>query len=247
MDPLTTAAASGLQARMDSLDLLANNLSNSSASGYKSDREFYNTYLAADAINSPDPAVGDSPVVERHWTDFSQGPLTNTGNPTDLALSGAGFFAINGPAGTLYTRNGSFEVSPQGALTTSEGYPVRVVGGQPLTLTPSAPLVVGADGTVSQNGASLGQLEVVNFADPSQLQKAAGANFVSPDPQRISPQAATNVQVAQGKLESSNASPTESAARMVMVLRNFEMLQKAVKIGADMNRQAVEEVAKVGS
>ena len=55
------------------------------------------------------------------------------------------------------------------------------------------------------------------------------------------------MQVAQGKLESSNASPTESAARMVMVLRNFEMLQKAVKIGADMNRQAVEEVAKVGS
>ena len=92
MDPLTTAAASGLQARMDSLDLLANNLANTSASGYKADREFYGTYLAHDAINSPDPAVGDSPVVERHWTDFAQGPLTNTGNPTDLALSGARVF-----------------------------------------------------------------------------------------------------------------------------------------------------------
>ena len=247
MDPLTTAAASGLQARMDSLDLLANNLSNTSASGYKADREFYSTYLASEAMNSPDPAVGDSPVVERQWTDFAQGSLTNTGNPTDLALSGPGFFAVNGPSGTLYTRNGSFEVSPQGALTTSEGYPVRLSGGQPLTLTPGAPLVVGADGALSQNGAALGQLELVNFADPSQLQKASGANFVSPDPQRVSPQAATNVQVAQGKLESSNASPTESAARMVMLLRNFEMLQKAVKIGADMNRQAVEEVAKVGS
>jgi len=130
-------------------------------------------------------------------------------------------------------------------MTTSDGYPVRLVGGQPLTLTPGAPLVVGADGTISQNGAVLGQLELVNFADPSQLQKAAGANFQSPDPQRVRPLAATNVQVAQGKLESSNASPTESAARMVMLLRNFEMLQKAVKIGADMNRQAVEEVAKV--
>ena len=94
MDPLTSAAASGLQARMDSLDLLANNLSNTSASGYKADREFYSTYLAPEAINSPDPAVGDSPVVGRQWTDFSQGSLTNTGNPTDLALAGPGFFSV---------------------------------------------------------------------------------------------------------------------------------------------------------
>src|SRR5882672_5647968 len=78
MDPLTAAAASGLQARMDSLDLLANNLSNTSTSGYKADREFYSTYLSADALNAPDPAVGDSPVVERHWTDFTQGSLTST-------------------------------------------------------------------------------------------------------------------------------------------------------------------------
>ncbi len=92
MDPLTAAAASGLQARMDSLDLLANNLANASTSGYKSDREFYNTYLSADALNNPDPAVGDSPVVERHWTDFAQGSLTNTANPTDLALSWPRFF-----------------------------------------------------------------------------------------------------------------------------------------------------------
>ncbi len=247
MDPLTAAAASGLQARMDSLDLLANNLSNTSANGYKADREFYTTYLASEAIDSPDPAVGDSPVVERQWTDFAQGPLVNTASSTDLALAGPGFFAVNGPSGTLYTRNGSFQVSPTGLLTSSEGYPVQLVGGQLLTLTPGTPLMVGADGSVSQNGAALGQLQVVNFADPNQLQKAAGANFQNPDPRRITAQAATNVQVAQGKLEGSNASPTESAARMVVLLRNFEMLQKAVKIGADMNRQAVEEVAKVGS
>jgi flagellar basal body rod protein FlgG len=247
MDPLTTAAASGLQARLDSLDLLANNMANSSASGYKADREFYSTYLASDAMNSPDPAVGDSPVVERHWTDFTQGSVTDTGNPTDLALSGRGFFAVNGPNGPLYTRNGSFQVSPQGTLTTGEGYPVRLAGGQTLTLAPGAPLIVGADGAVSQNGAPLGQLELVDFADPNLLDKAAGANFSNPDPQNIKSQAASNAQVAQGKLESSNASPTESAARLVMLMRNFEMLQKAVKIGGDMNSEAIQEVAKVGS
>jgi flagellar basal-body rod protein FlgG len=247
MDPLTAAAANGLQARMDSLDLLANNLANTSTSGYKADREFYNTYLSTDALNAPDPAVGDSPVVERHWTDFAQGPIANTGNPTDLALSGRGFFAVNGPNGTLYTRSGSFQISPQGTLTTVEGYTVRLSDGQPVTVDPNSALVVGADGSVSQNGAQLGQLQLVDFADPSLLEKAAGTNFQSPDPQRVAPQAATNVQVAQGKLEASNASPAESAARMVMLLRHFEMLQRAVKIGADMNRQAIEEVAKVGS
>jgi flagellar basal-body rod protein FlgF len=247
MDPLIAAAASGMQARMDSFDLLANNLANTSTSGFKADREFYNTYLSADALNAPDPAVGDSPVVERHWTDFSQGSITNTGNPTDLALSGRGFFAVNGPNGTLYTRNGGFQVSPQGQLVTAEGYPVRLSDGQAVTLDPNSALVVGADGTVSQNGAALGQLQLVDFADPSLLEKGPGTTFQSPDPQKVAPQAATNVQVAQGKLESSNASSAESAARMVMLLRHFEMLQKAVKIGGDMNRQAIEEVAKVGS
>jgi flagellar basal-body rod protein FlgF len=247
MDPLTAAAAAGLQSRMDSLDLLANNLANTSTSGYKADREFYSTYLSADALNAPDPAVGDSPVVERQWTDFAQGSLTGTANQTDLALSGRGFFAVNGPNGTLYTRNGGFQISPQGTLVTGEGYAVRLSDGQALTLDPNTPLVVGADGSVSQNGAALGQLQLVDFAEPRLLEKAAGTNFQSPDPQKVAPQAATNVQVAQGKLESSNTSAAESAVRMVVLLRHFEMLQRAVKIGGDMNRQAIEEVAKVGS
>jgi flagellar basal-body rod protein FlgF len=247
MDPLTAAAASGLQARMDSLDLLANNLSNTSTSGYKADREFYSTYLSAAAAEGSDPAVGDEAVVERHWTDFSQGSLVSTGSSTDLALTGAGFFAVTTPNGTLYTRNGSFQISPQGTLTTAEGYPVRAAGGQLVQLQQGFPLEVSADGQLAQNGTPLGQLELVDFKDPSQLTKAAGTYFKSPDPKTVKPVATTTAQVAQAKLESSNAQPAESAARLVMLMRHFEMLQRAVKIGADMNKQAVEEVARVGS
>jgi flagellar basal body rod protein FlgG len=247
MDPLTAAAASGLQARMDSMDLLANNLANTSTSGYKADREFYGTYLSARALGDTNPAIGDSPEVQRRWTDFAQGPLMATGNSTDLALSGPGFFAVNGPNGPLYTRNGSFQVSTQGVLTTAEGYPVRLTGGQTAQLQAGAPIQVGPDGQLSQAGVPLGTLELVDFADASQLQKAAGAYFQSPDPTTVSPIPATGVQVAQAKLESSNAVPAESAARMVMLLRHFEMLQHAVKIGAEMNQQALQEVARVGS
>ncbi|HMF77687.1 MAG TPA: flagellar basal-body rod protein FlgF [Bryobacteraceae bacterium] len=247
MDSLTAAAASGLQARMDSLDLLANNLSNTSTSGYKADREFYSTYLSAAAASGGDPAVGDAPVVERHWTDFAQGPLLSTGNPTDLALSGSGFFAVSSPNGTLYTRNGNFQISPQGTLVTAEGYPVRAAGGQPVQLQSGAPLQVSADGQLAQNGNALGQLELVDFKDPSQLTKMAGTYFRNPDPKTITPTPAASVQVAQTRLESSNAQPAESAARLVMLMRHFEMLQHAVKIGTEMNKQAMEEVARVGS
>ena len=246
MDPLTAAAASGLQARLDSLDMLANNLANSSTSGFKADREFYSTYLSPDLFPGIDPTVGESPVVEKNWTDFSQGTLLPTGNSTDLALSGPGFFAVNGPHGTLYTRNGGFRISPKGVLETAEGYPVRLIGNQTLQTQSADPLQVAPDGTVVQDGAPLGQLELASFTDPTQLTKLPAGYFQTPGPQ-VAPLPATTAQVAQGKLESSNTGPAEASARMISLLRHFEMLQHAVKIGADMNRQAVEQVASVGS
>lgn len=228
---------------MDSLDILANNLANTSTSGFKADREFYSTYLAPELAGGTDPTVGEAPVVQRQWTDFAQGTLVNTGNATDFALSGNGFFGVNGPNGTLYTRNGNFHFSPQGVLITAEGYPVRLVGGQTLQSQSSEAIQVEADGQVSQDGNALGQLELVDIRNNGQLNKVSGAYFQSSS--GVAP--ATAAQVYQGKVESSNAVPAEAAARMVTLLRHFEMLQQAVKVGNTMNRQAVEEVARVGS
>jgi flagellar basal-body rod protein FlgF len=243
MDPLTAAAPSGLQARMDSLDILANNLANTSTSGFKADREFYSTYLAPELLSQNSLTVGEEPVVQRQWTDFAQGTLVNTGNASDLALSGSGFFSVNGPKGPLYTRDGSFRLSAQGVLVSSEGYPVRLTGGQTLQTQSTEPLIVQSGGQILQNGAVLGQLELVDFKDTSQMSKQAGAYFQSSSP--VAP--ANNVQVFQGRLETSNAAPAEAAARMITLLRYFEMLQHAVKVGTEMNRQAVEEVARVGN
>jgi len=247
MDPLTSAAAAGIQARMDSLDMLANNMANGSTSGFKVDREFYSTFTGDGAFAGIDPSVGDSPVVEKGWTDFAQGALVPTGNPTDLALSGSGFFSVSGPNGPLYTRNGGFHVAADGTLVTAEGYPVREAGGQPVQLVGTGTITVGSQGEISQSGQPIGQLEIDSFSDPNELAKAANGYFENLDPRTITPAVATNVQVYQGKLESSNSSASESAARMVSLLRHFEMLQHAVKIGADMNKQALEEVARVTS
>lgn len=232
---------------MDSLDMLANNMANGSTSGFKVDREFYSTFTGSSPLAVNDPTVGDAPVVEKRWTDFAQGTLVPTGNSTDLALSGNGFFAVNGPNGPLYTRNGNFRISSNGGLVTSEGYPVRQVGGQPIQLQGNSPISVSPQGEVTQDNQQIGQLEIDSFSDPNQLTKSGASYFENPDPVSIKPTVAGDVQVAQGKVETSNSSPAESAARMVSLLRHFEMLQHAVKIGTEMNKQAIEEVARITS
>jgi flagellar basal-body rod protein FlgF len=242
MDPLTAAAASGLRSRMESLDLLANNLANTNSPGFKSDREFYGVYRAVEA----DGSDSVMPLVERHWTDFSQGALAPTGNPLDLALSGHGFFAIDGPSGPLYTRNGNFRLSPAGRMITEEGYPVRASGGAGLILSPGRSIEIAADGTVQQDGQVIGRLELVDFTSTAGLAKQGRTYFRSGDPAAVAP-APSGAAVQQGKLEAANVGSAESAVRLVNVMRQFEMLQKAVGLGAEMNRRAIEEVARVGA
>jgi flagellar basal-body rod protein FlgF len=209
MDSLTATAASGLRARMESLDLLANNVANASTDGYKADREFYSLYVAPEARdNNPNATM---PVIEKPWLDLSQGDIHSTGGPLDVALTGKGFFSVKGPSGPLYTRNGNFRLGADGRLVTSDGYAVQTSKGAALTLQPSRPIEVSSNGTVTQDGAVIGQLDV-----------------------------------EQGKLESSNSGAAQAAVRLIGVMRQFEMLQKALTLGNEMNRRAVEEVAKVG-
>jgi len=221
-------------------------VANASTGGYKADREFYTTYIAPELADSNDPMTSIAPMVSEPWIDFKQGLLQTTGNPTDLAINGSGFFSVNGPSGTLYTRNGSFQLSPTGELVTSEGYPVRLTNGQTLQLQSTDPVQVNPQGEISQDGSDLGQLELVDFEKPQQLTKMGAAYFSAANPQAGAGPAA-NAQVNQGKLEASNAGGAQGSVRIVSLLRQFDMLQKAIKIGSEMNREAIEQVAKVGS
>jgi len=242
MDPITAGAAGGLRVRMEALDMLANNISNAATAGYKKDGEFYSLFEDAESV-AWGSGTSAMPLVEKAWTDHAQGTLTETGAKTDLALSGRGVFAVNGPSGPLYTRNGNFRVDGAGKVVTQEGYGLRLAGGASLQVGPGA-FDVAPDGTVRQGETVLGRLEILNF-EPDALIKQGTSLFRTADANTAGTPA--TAEVAQGKLEGSNVSTAESAVRMVSLMRQFEALQKAIAIGADMNRKAVEEVARVGS
>lgn len=248
MDTLIALAASGMRSRLESLDILANNLANSNTSGYKADHEAYQLYFGSDSSDG----LGDDllppssmPALGRDWIDMSQGTLINTGNTADVAMGGPGFFTVQTSNGKLYTRSGTFRVSKQGQLTTPEGFAFLDVGGKPITVDPAQSWTVSPSGAISQSGVALGTLQVVTSESPAALVKHGGTYFASVPGSTMSPVADPNLM--QGKVEASNVPAPQAAVKLVGVMRQFEMLQKAVRMAVDMNKQAVEEVAKVTS
>lgn len=233
------SAASGMKARMESLDMLANNVANSATSGFKADNEFYTLYKE------------QLPLIETHWTDFSQGVLTPTGNPLNLALAGPGFFALTTPGGVIYTRSGHFRVSKTNQLISRDGYPLRdiVNQGRPIEVDPVQSIAVDKSGTVSQGGQSVGQIQIDQLPTVADATAKLGNTYFAwraPSTPPAAPAASgePSFEVQQGYIEESNVPVADSAVRLITVMRQFEMLQKAVNIGAQMDKEAIEDVAK---
>lgn len=235
MDPLLISAASGMKARMESLDMLANNLANTGTAGFKADGEFYNLFEQ------------ELPLVQKQWTDFTQGTMTTTGNPLNLALSGKGLFALNSPGGIVYTRNGDFRISKTNQLESREGYTLRNVldKGLPIQVDPTQPIDIGEDGVVQQGGQTIGQMEIAGIdQSPLAVSKLGNSYFALTDKSGPAT-AAADTEVKQGQLEQANVPVSESAVKLVNIMRQFEMMQKAISIGNEMNKSALQEVAKV--
>jgi flagellar basal body rod protein FlgG len=224
-----------MKARMESLDMLANNLANTGTAGFKTDREFYGLYQQA------------LPVIERHWTDFTQGVLLPTGNPLNLGLSGKGFFALNSPTGVVYTRNGEFQISKTNQLQTAEGYTLRNTRdkGKPILVDPEKAIDIDKDGVVRQAGEEIGQIEIAGIATAAEALSKLGNSYFALADKSASAAKAQDTEVQQGALEQSNVPVADAAVRLVSVMRQFEMLQRAMSLGADMNKHAIEEVARV--
>lgn len=228
-----------LQRRMD---IAANNLANITTTGFKSD------YLITEET-APRPAHSeDAPNDVRYVEDLtvardmSAGPIQTTGEPFDLAIEGEnGFFSVMGPSGPLYTRNGAFTLSGEGALVNSDGYPVLDAGGAPIVFDAQGerPLI-GRDGSISVGGAEVGRVGVTAFEHPEALQKV-GQSLWSDAGQA---HAEFTGSVVQGALEGSNVSPVLQLTQLIEISRAYENAARVVSGADDLRKTTLQRLGQ---
>lgn len=244
MDSGFYSAFTGLAARMQSLDLLANNLANVNTAGYKSEKEFYRAFTASfrnQGLTPVNQAINDYGLMGGARVDLTAGSLQSTGNDTDLALDGSGFFVVQTKAGLRYTRNGNFQMNTARQLVDSEGNLVQGQNGP--ILLPTGKLTVSPDGTVSVDGAVVTQLNLVDFAPGTQLTPEGNMDFKVPTGTQTIP---VTGEVRQQMLENSNSDPVTSAVSLIALQRNAELMQRALSIfNTDFNQTAIQELPRV--
>jgi flagellar basal-body rod protein FlgG len=246
-------AATGMVAQQMNVDNIANNLANVNTTGFKKSKiEFqdvlYQNYRkagTATAVGAEVPAelsIGYGTRVVASVRQFSEGDLTSTGNPLDLAISGDGFFQIQHPDGSIaYSRDGAFKLSAEGRIVNSDGYfliPEMSVPEDTVSIS------VGTDGTVEvlqygqDSPTEIGQLELARFINPSGL-SAVGRNLLvstgaSGDPMTDIPSQSGLGQIDQGYLEMSNVKVVDEMVNMIVAQRAYEMNSKAIQTAEDM-------------
>ena len=246
-------AATGMKAQQLNVDNIAHNLANVNTTSFKKGRvEFQDLFYQQTKVPGNPTATGEdspanleigygaTPVSTQRM--FTQGEMVQTGNSLDLAIEGDGFFRVILPqGGEAYTRDGSFKVSAEGRLMTSDGYTLD----PDVTIPEDATAIsISSDGLVSVTLGSdntpqaVGQLELVRFINPAGL-TALGQNLLQQTPASGealpgTPGAEGLGQVNQGYLEVSNVDIVEEMIALITAQRAYEVNSKAIKTSEDM-------------
>jgi flagellar basal-body rod protein FlgG len=200
------------------------------------------------AVSPPYPALSsgaDFWISYQSRTDLTPGPLMSTGNPFDLALNDKGFFTVEAPEGTVYTRRGNFTLNAEGLLVTQEGWPVQAESGEirveGASRVPGAPsFTVGPDGTVAVNGRELGRLRIEDVPAERLVKHAQGYFKDSGE----GGESLENVSLAQGFLEMSNVQGVQGMVEMIEILRGYESYQRVIRAVDEMNSKSINEVGR---
>jgi len=160
-------------------------------------------------------------------TDFRQGALERTASPLDLALVGDGYFAIEGPEGEVYTRNGAFRTDEGGTIVTAEGYPLAWDGPRGRIDPVGEPVRFDLEGNVHQDGRRVGRVKVVRFEAQELLGRDRTGNWRAPRGVLAEP---SEAEVHQGALERSNVDGLEELVAMITVQREFEASQNLMQM-----------------
>jgi flagellar basal-body rod protein FlgG len=249
------SAAAGMDSEQLNLDVIANNLANVNTTGFKrSQVEFqellYQTTRAPGADQGSGNQLptgiqvgeGSRPVATARI--FTNGDLSQTGEPLDVAIQGDGFFEVQQPDGTTaYTRDGAFKTSSDGSIVTSDGLPV--LGGFQPVPPGTTNITIGSDGNVTYtgaNGSTTFQVQLARFNNPQGLQ-SLGSNLFQETTASGTSELGTPGQngfgtLNQGYLELSNVSVVTEMVNLIEAQRAYEVNSKAVQAADQMMQEA---------
>lgn len=214
---------------------IANNIANSSTSGFKGEQLMFVEYLAQNTDGEPVSYVQDLAVVR----DFSEGEFVSTGNPLDVAIHGKGWFVVDTPDRQAYTRNGHFTLNEKGELVTSGGHPVLDASGSPITFGQNeTDIKISGDGTISTAAGVKGQFDIVTFDDEKALDKASESLFVTD----AVPSKALEAKMTQGMIEGSNVKPVVEITNMIWAMRSYQAAQEVIKGDDGILREAIDVI-----
>lgn len=237
------AASVGAFGNQQKLDVLANNLANINTPGFKQDRLIFRVPVEEENPSSVSSVQGaPPPIPSGAMTDFSQGILRHTDNALDVALDGDGFFCVQTPQGTCYTRNGSFGINENGVLATEEGLPVMGSGGE--VQISGSNIHIDEDGNVFEDGNQVGTLKIVTVSKPEFLKKMGNTLF-SLDGSETAQDMTEGFKVRQGYVETSNVNSISAMTEMIDVSRGFEAYQKIIQFLDDAAKKSINEVGRL--
>lgn len=240
-----------MEAQQLNLNNIANNIANVNSTGYKRTKvEFqdllYQTPTPKGAESSAGTIIptglelGNGSKAVSTTRVFSQGQLTQTDNPWDVAIDGGGFFQVTQTDGTTaYTRDGSFKVDATGQVVTSGGLVVQGLNAAPDNYTGLVVLPSGEVSYDSPNGlVSGGTIQLARFANPNGMQAIGGNLYVETEasgtPSLGNPDSDGYGSLIQNYLEMSNVNVVEEMINMIVAQRAYEINSKAIQASDEM-------------
>ncbi|PHV69845.1 flagellar basal-body rod protein FlgF [Sporanaerobium hydrogeniformans] len=248
-------AATGLNVQTKKMDVISNDLANVNTTGYKKDTTVIASFpqiLASRLDDTQNQVPHNGPIgrmslgarVDEVYTQFSQGSVIKTDEVVDVAIQGSGFFVIQTPGGTSYTRDGNFSINQLGNIVTKEGYSVMGQDG-PISLgedflTTGGEVIIKEDGTIYKGTEYIDQLDLADFEDTRTLTKIDDNLFAA-----TAPRTEFRGSIIQGYLEASTVNPVTAMVDMITVSRAYEANQKVVQTHDSLLGRAVNDIGKM--
>ncbi len=239
-------AEKAMNIQLNRTNVLANNLANANSVGFKQllmnvseeEQDIQTSSITPENMN----VTRDMVLNVQSPLDMRQGALRETGNVTDVAIRGEGFFKISRDDTEFYTRNGSFTVNSQRQLITMNGDTVQGTSG-PLTV-PDGVLVISENGTMTVGEQTVGKLELYAFENSADLELVGESRYKVSEDVEARKLKGAEVDIAQGMLEQSNVNTIDTMVAMIAAQRAFELESKVLESADRTLDKAVNELAR---